>query len=304
MKSLKSIKNKKGISVMIGYVLLVSFAIIMSVIVYAWIKTYVPRDSTECPDGTSLYIRDYQYDCNTNMLYLTLKNNGRFDMGGYFIYAANSTNQELATEDLSGFSTGALGYIAGNLIRFSSLSDNSFKPNDEQSHVFNLSSEPALAQIYSIRIIPARWQVKDNKKVSVTCGESATREAMYCSQTFSGVELKIPTDVGSPPTVAFGDVDISTGPVTKILRIINDYPVDDMQLSFNLLFGAGCGISYDVGNQLATLSPGQQLDHEIYFDPSNLGLCQGNLSTYYIVPPSAPPPIIPYVNITITGTGI
>jgi len=36
--------NKKGISVIIGYLLLVSFAIIISGMVYVWMKTYVPTE--------------------------------------------------------------------------------------------------------------------------------------------------------------------------------------------------------------------------------------------------------------------
>ena len=48
-------KNKKGLSVMIGYVLLVTFAIIISAIVYQQIKTYLPTEDKVCPEGVSLF---------------------------------------------------------------------------------------------------------------------------------------------------------------------------------------------------------------------------------------------------------
>lgn len=158
---------------MIGYVLLVSFAVIISVIVYQWIKTYVPRDSFNCPDETSLYIKDYFYNCSLDVLSITLSNNGKFDIGGYYIHATNSTNQSLATMDLSRFYS---GHKIGNIVKFTPIADNGFKPNDEKTDFFNLTS-----QIYSVRITPVRWQVHENKKEIVSCGNSIIKESIYCS---------------------------------------------------------------------------------------------------------------------------
>ena len=92
--------NKKGVSVIIGYVLLISLAVVMGGVMYAWMKSYVPKDNFDCPDGTSMYIRNYFYDCTTKTLNLTLWNNGRFDIAGYYIRAANSSTLGLATINL------------------------------------------------------------------------------------------------------------------------------------------------------------------------------------------------------------
>ena len=164
---------------MVGYVLLVSFAVFMGVVVYQWIITFVPRETLECPDGTSLFIKDYTYNCSTKELSLILTNNGRFNIGGYFIHATLSPDQELATEDLSEFSHQVK---AGNIIRFAlGVVDNPFKPNDpEVTHIFNLS-DASFEQIYLIEIIPVRWQVEDNKKTIVSCGKSKIEEMIYCS---------------------------------------------------------------------------------------------------------------------------
>ena len=43
---------------MIGYILLISMTIMMSIIVYQWVKTYVPKDLPDCPDGTSVMIKE------------------------------------------------------------------------------------------------------------------------------------------------------------------------------------------------------------------------------------------------------
>jgi len=42
------VRNKKAVSAIIGYVLLVTMGIVMSVIVYNYLKTYVPADALDC----------------------------------------------------------------------------------------------------------------------------------------------------------------------------------------------------------------------------------------------------------------
>ena len=131
--------NKKGISIIIGYVLLVTFAIILGGILYQWLKTYVPKDILKCPDGVSVFIE--KVSCiniaDKLELNLTLKNNGRFAIAGYFIHATDDPSQELATIDLSKdhFEGGNKDRSA---ILFSVEEDNPIKPNDRKKSRFNL----------------------------------------------------------------------------------------------------------------------------------------------------------------------
>lgn len=169
--------NKKGVSIMIGYVLLVTTAIIMGVIIYQWIKTYVPSDTLECPDGVSLFIKQYSYDCNNSELSLTLKNNGVFSVAGYFIYGSNKTDQELATTDLSNYTNSGEGKGGTVLLAM----ENSFDPNQEITNVFNLPNS-SLGRIYSIDIIPIRFQEENNKRRFVSCGNSKIKEIINCGE--------------------------------------------------------------------------------------------------------------------------
>jgi len=45
-------KNKRGVSIVIGYVLLIAISIVISILVYQALKTYVPKEALECSDGT------------------------------------------------------------------------------------------------------------------------------------------------------------------------------------------------------------------------------------------------------------
>ena len=183
--------KKKGVSIMVGYVLLVTCAIIISVLVYQWIKTYIPTEALECPDEVSIFIKEYTYDCTSGSEKLTiiLKNNGMFNTAGYFIHATNKTDQELATIDLSNYTK--LGENKGGTVLFSQRGENSFEPNDEITNVFDLA-DSGIGQIYSIEVIPVRFHEADNKMRFVICGDSRVKEAITCG----GVEV--------PPTCGDG----------------------------------------------------------------------------------------------------
>ncbi len=156
---------------MIGYVLLVTFAIIMGAIVYNWMKTYVPKDKIECPEGASLFITDVHCVDGTDNLSISLKNNGRFSLAGYFIRAANHSTQKIATIDLSGYGRGI-----GGMIKFEGP-ENSFGPSENETRVFKLNSE---VNVTSIEIIPIRYDSINNKKTLEVCNNIKIKENIIC----------------------------------------------------------------------------------------------------------------------------
>jgi len=105
-------------------------------------------------------------------LQITLKNNGKFNLTGYFIRATNSPEQELATIDLSSKLLDG-GVKVGNSILFKEGNENTLGPNSETMQRFNLTE---IDSIYSIEIIPIRYQKEDNKIRLVSCGNAKVRE--------------------------------------------------------------------------------------------------------------------------------
>ena len=164
--------GKKGISIMVSYVLLIVFVIIIGAIVYQWLKTYVPAQALECPDGVSLFIKDADFDSSDSQLIITLRNNGRFSLAGYFIHATNSSDQELPTIDLSGYLNNETspGMIHGNSVLFVETGDNSFQPGSEKSYFFDIPS--SVGEPYLIRITPTRFQEVDERQRFVSCGDA------------------------------------------------------------------------------------------------------------------------------------
>ncbi len=164
---------------MIGYVLLITIAVVMGVIVYRWVKTYVPTESVNCPDDVSIFVSDADYNCETNQLNLTLKNSGKFSIAGYFIYASNSSDQELATISLATNTTySGKGEVARNaIIFFVTGIDNPKNPGSIWLDKFNLTS---IGRIYSIDITPVRYQIVNNKKRFVSCSNSKITQKVNC----------------------------------------------------------------------------------------------------------------------------
>jgi hypothetical protein len=89
------INNKKAVSLMISYVLLVTIAIIMSIIVFAYLKTIANVEPViDCKEGTSITIEDYSCDVDKGEISLIIKNNGRFNVDGFIATFGGNENRE------------------------------------------------------------------------------------------------------------------------------------------------------------------------------------------------------------------
>lgn len=171
-------KNKKAVSAIIGYVLLITFGIILSAIVYNYLKTYVPKDLIECPEGASIFLKDYS--CSGGILNLTLKNNGRFNLAGYYIHYSNNTEQDIATKNMAGnfqqdTATNSTS-VAGSYILFDFMNENSMSAGKEFYHVFNYSQAPAF-----IELTPVRFENYNGKIRFASCGNARVKEVLDCS---------------------------------------------------------------------------------------------------------------------------
>jgi len=87
-------QNKKAVSEMISYVLLIVIALALAAGVYGWLKYYVPAQSEEkCSEEIALSINDYQ--CGNDPVHgkiinFTIQNKGLFNVRGFFIRASNN----------------------------------------------------------------------------------------------------------------------------------------------------------------------------------------------------------------------
>ncbi|WP_300095934.1 hypothetical protein [Flavobacterium sp.] len=85
------LKNKKAISEMLAYVLLIVIALAIGGLVYSWTLLNIPKDNENCPEDVSLIIKNYA--CSDGYLQLNLLNKGLFDISGFYIRANNESGR-------------------------------------------------------------------------------------------------------------------------------------------------------------------------------------------------------------------
>ena len=97
----KKKKNKKAVSLIVAYVLLITIAVSLSAIVYTWLRGYVsPVKEVSCPEGTSIIIKDYDYNCTADTLNITLQNKGLFTTKGFIIRVNDRVGAEIGVHKL------------------------------------------------------------------------------------------------------------------------------------------------------------------------------------------------------------
>lgn len=81
--------NKKAVSLMVGYVLLVVIAVGISILVYNFLKLYVPKEKPECEKELSLIIEEVKINCDESnipqSIDVTVNNRGLFKVDAVFI---------------------------------------------------------------------------------------------------------------------------------------------------------------------------------------------------------------------------
>jgi hypothetical protein len=114
--------NKKALSEMVSYVLLISIVVVAAIAVIGWIMTYVNVEPVaDCEPGTSLILDSYTCSNSSEIaIELRLKNNGRFNIAGVTVAVGNSTNSTpdtylIAKEDVPGILPGRVWFEDGKI---------------------------------------------------------------------------------------------------------------------------------------------------------------------------------------------
>ncbi|MEM4326009.1 MAG: hypothetical protein QXU40_01785 [Candidatus Pacearchaeota archaeon] len=181
-------KNKKGVSVIISYVLLVIFAVIIGGIVFQWLKTYTPFQSLECPEGVSIMVENVVFFTNTHKLSLNITNNGRFNLSGYLIKIKNNQNQEIPVIDISQYlneeESSSIKY-RDSILLFPPINfDNKFRPGDEKTNYFDLPE--GMGTPILIKVTPIRFQEYNKKQKMVVCGDASLIKEVLAVRSGAG----------------------------------------------------------------------------------------------------------------------
>lgn len=83
-------KHNRAVSELVSYVMLVIIAITVSVLVYGFLKLYIPKDQPSCPEDISLIITGASCTTSPKQISINYSNKGLFSIDGAFVRLGQS----------------------------------------------------------------------------------------------------------------------------------------------------------------------------------------------------------------------
>lgn len=154
---------------MLSYVLLIVMTISLAVIVYGWLKIKANIEPIpECPEGTALVIQEYICSGDEKKIELTLRNQGRFNLEGFYIKGTDDKSK-IANKPLTFAGGSGAGDEEGE--GFYLFAD-AFKPNDVQTNIFSYTED----DLEKISIEPFRLY----KEEIILCDKAVVTQEVDC----------------------------------------------------------------------------------------------------------------------------
>jgi len=154
--------NKRGISEIVSYTLLIIIAIAIAALVYAFLSKYIPGAKAECPQGDiSLEIRDVSCRMTTTGtdLNLTVVNKGLFNITGIGIFVGREN-----------YKTGT------NMNRGNTSFVQPLYPGENRTLIYSNSKPDNELLTYTVRILP--YAIGD--KGVASCDKAVVVEKLDC----------------------------------------------------------------------------------------------------------------------------
>lgn len=174
------LKQTKAVSLMVSYVLLIVIGISLALMVYYWILPQINlEEMPKCPENVALIISTYSCDSTDNTITLNLKNQGRFDIDGFFIRGTDSDNEEaipilgLSDPENTKITDGSYYFGAPNI---APLGPGIAYPQKTFSYSFSGGSELKKIQIEPFRI----QEDKRGKDRVVLCDTATITQEVAC----------------------------------------------------------------------------------------------------------------------------
>lgn len=166
-------KNKKAVSPIIAYVLLIVIGVSISVMVYNFLKVQIPNQEEKCPEDVHIVVKNSLCDESNNRLNITFQNKGLFNVDGIFLRGVNQSGGAAVTpirleQDLNPLTDSAKGFFY-----FGRGTPNPLSPSEEINIMF-IYNDPG---IYGVQVQP--FIISDKGKL-ILCSESVINNDIEC----------------------------------------------------------------------------------------------------------------------------
>jgi len=160
-------KNKKAVSEIVAYTLLIIIAVALAVLAYSFLKVYVPKERPTCSEDIAISIKNVTCSIgNVNEINLSLENKGLFNISHVFIrYGPQGHEVKTPINKIS-----ELPYplSPGKEVILHYGSD----PSDSSNNLNGLA-----ANGYEVEVEPA----VDTEKGLALCAQAITKETLFCN---------------------------------------------------------------------------------------------------------------------------
>ena len=164
--------HRKGVSEIVGYILLIVITLTLSAFVYAYLKFYVPKEVPECAEDTNIIVQDYICTINNSKLEIIVANKGLFKVYGMYVRLGDEgkriRTQILGSSDNDFYfrESGKLGLLPGtSAVKKFNLAD-----------LGGVSIQPR--KTYILEIQPA---VFDSSNKLIACNKAVITKPIMCS---------------------------------------------------------------------------------------------------------------------------
>jgi len=161
--------NKKAVSEIIGYVLLISIAVGLSVVVLVYLKDLIPKDKPTCEDNVNLFLQDHNCKILLGKGNLTIRivNKGLFMIDAVYVYASEENRS-------------AKNWL--NDPNDPTLKDKFFiylEPEASKTLSFESTVYSNLGKNYSLEIAPGLYDAKT--KLTLNCNQATIFQRFACN---------------------------------------------------------------------------------------------------------------------------
>ena len=168
--------NKKGLSEIIAYTLLILIAVSMAGFVYIWLQIQLPKDKMECPDGVSIAINSYSCRDSDGVINITFENKGLFNLDGVNVLISNDTN--VPSKPITALSKIGTSVQEDGFVYFNPA----LPSGREYLEVFNYAQYKTIKQIQVIPFVFSErtGEDSDSNKL-IICKNAIITEKITCS---------------------------------------------------------------------------------------------------------------------------
>ncbi len=164
--------NRKGVSLMIGYVILIAIAIALSAAVFFYLKLYLPSEKPKCYENIDLIIEKAMCTPLSGggaQIFVNFTNRGLFSLNAAYIKFGESSRT---------FRTILNDPPDGNFLASDCNSlDPKLKPGDYFCETFIYNVQVTPSTVYELSVEPLLWI--DN--TPVLCPESIVTKRIVCA---------------------------------------------------------------------------------------------------------------------------